>query len=96
MIVFKRQAIFLVLRSTTNTLLASPLKFGHFYRELHNRNRGIFMALINAALNLLCLNSVSLDFSFSICARRCSKQTKRLSQLQNIHLKMVTLTFFVT
>ena len=58
--------MFWVLRSTTNTLLESPLKFGHFYRKLHNRNRGIFIAWINAALNLLCLNSVSLDFSFSV------------------------------
>ena len=58
--------MFWVLQSTTNTLLASPLKFGHFYCKLHNRNRGIFMAWINTALNLLCRNSVSLDFSFSV------------------------------
>ena len=58
--------MFWVLQSTTNTPLASPLKFGHFYCKLHNRNRGIFMAWINTALNLLCRNSVSLDFSFSV------------------------------
>ena len=59
--------MFWVLRSTINTLSASPLKFGHFYCELHNKkNWGNYMAWINAALNLLCLNSVSFDFSFSV------------------------------
>ena len=59
------------------------------------------MALINAALNLLCRNSVSLDFSFSVDegqdlrtpVQQTNEQTLTTS---NIHLKMVTRTFFVT